>query len=424
MEIPNKKGIDIVGLPSNLFFCTKLIDILKEEASSKLLTITIKTIFGLEDVLVEELDELGYSKTERLNRAVQLKGTWKDVYYLNLHLRCAISILVEVKVFKIRNEDDLSNQCMKIDWTKYFSIDKTFAIKGAVFSDMFNHTQYPFFVVKDAIADTFRNKMNDRPDVNVKSPQVMFDVYINKDVVTISLNTSGAPLFQRGYREEIGLAPLNEVVAAGLIRMSGWDRKSTFVDPFCGSGTLLIEAALLAANIPSMIERQHYAFKNFEGFDSELWESIRAEVNTRVTSLPCEIIGSDISDEMVTKTRRNLRGLSVGRFVKTEVKPFADVKELNAPGVMISNPPYGERMGEEIEEMYGQLGDWMKSDMKGFDCWILSSNMDAFKFVGLRPERKVKMYNGDLECSFRKYSIYEGSKKGKYMSNQQPGEEE
>jgi putative N6-adenine-specific DNA methylase len=243
-------------------------------------------------------------------------------------------------------------------------------------------------------------------------------------VVTISLNTSGAPLFQRGYREEIGLAPLNEVVAAGLIRMSGWDRKSTFVDPFCGSGTLLIEAALLAANIPSMIERQHYAFKNFEGFDSELWESIRAEVNTRVTSLPCEIIGSDISDEMVTKTRRNLRGLSVGRFVKTEVKPFADVKELNAPGVMISNPPYGERMGEEIEEMYGQLGDWMKSDMKGFDCWILSSNMDAFKFVGLRPERKVKMYNGDLECSFRKYSIYEGSKKGKYMSNQQPGEEE
>ena len=388
---------------------------MKEEASNKLLIITVKTIFGLEDVLVDELNELGYSQTTRLNRAVQLKGTWRDVYFLNLHLRCAISILVEVKVFKIKNEDDLYKQCMKIDWTQYFSIDKTFAIKGAVFSDFFNHTQYPFFVVKDAIADTFRNKMNDRPNVNVKSPQVMFDVYINKDVVTISLNTSGAPLFQRGYREEIGIAPLNEVVAAGLIRMSGWDRKSTFVDPFCGSGTLLIEAALLAANIPSLIERQHFAFKNFEGFDADLWESIRSEVNTRVSSLPCQIIGSDLSDEMVTKTRRNLRGLSIGRFVKTEVKPFADVKDLESPGVMISNPPYGERMGEEIEEMYGELGNWMKAEMKGFDCWILSSNFEAFKFVGLRPERKVKMYNGDLECSFRKYSIYEGSKKAKYQ---------
>lgn len=389
---------------------------MKEEATNKLLTITVKTIFGLEDVLMEELNELGYTKIDKLNRAVQLKGTWRDVYYLNLHLRCAISILVEVKVFKIKNEDDLYKQCMKIDWTSYFSIDKTFAIKGAVFSDFFNHTQYPFFVVKDAIADTFRNKMNDRPNVNVKSPQVMFDVYINKDVVTISLNTSGAPLFQRGYREEIGLAPLNEVVAAGLIRMSGWDRKSTFVDPFCGSGTLLIEAALLAANIPSLIERQHFAFKNFEGFDSELWESIRAEAITRVSSLPCEIIGSDISDEMVTKARRNLRGLSIGRFVKTEIKPFSEVSGLNSPGVMISNPPYGERMGDEIEELYGELGDWMKSNMPGFDCWILSSNMEAFKFVGLRPERKVKMYNGDLPCSFRKYAIYEGSKKSKFQN--------
>lgn len=410
----NKRVVYIVGLPSNLFFCTKLIDILKEEADNTILTITVKTIFGLEDVLVEELNELGYTKVEKLNRAVQLKGTWRDVYYLNFHLRCAISVLVEVKVFKIRNEDDLYKSCMKIDWTNYFSLDKTFAVKGSVFSDMFNHTQYPMLVVKDAIADTFRDKVGDRPDVNVKTPQVLFDVYINREVVTISMNTSGAPLFQRGYREEVGIAPLNEVVAAGLIRMSGWDKKSTFVDPFCGSGTLLIEAALYAAGIPSMIERQHYAFKNFEGYNEALWESIRDAVDVRVKGLPCEIIGSDISDEMITKTRRNLRGLSVGRFVKTEVKPFTDVKDLNAPGIMISNPPYGERMGEEIEELYSAMGDWMKSEMKGFDCWILSSNMDAFKFVGLRPERKVKMFNGDLECSFRKYSIYEGSKKAKH----------
>jgi len=388
-------------------------------ASDKQLTITLKTIFGLESVLADELKELGFDNVTELNRAVQIKGSLKDVYFLNLHVRCAISVLVQVESFRIRDEEDLYKQCMKIDWTKYFSLDKTFAVKGAVFSDIFTHTHYPFLVVKDAIVDTFRDKFEDRPNVNIKTPQVMFDAYINKNQVTISMNTSGAPLFQRGYRDSVGEAPLNEVVAAGLIRLSGWDRKSTFVDPFCGSGTLLIEAALLAAGIPSQIERQHYAFKNFANFDAAAWEEIQETAVKRVTELPCEIIGSDIDAEMVTKARRNLRRLPIGRFVKTSVDSFQEIQQPGESGVMISNPPYGERMGEEVEEMYAELGDWMKSEMKGFDCWIISSNMDAFKEVGLRPDRKIKMYNGDLECSFRKFSIYAGSKKAKYQHNQE-----
>ncbi len=272
--------------------------------------------------------------------------------------------------------------------------------------------------MKDAIVDTFRDEFGERPDVSVKTPQVLFDVYINKKEVIISLNTSGAPLFQRGYRDSIGEAPLNEVIAAGLIRMSGWDKKSTFMDPFCGSGTLLIEAALMAAGLPPQIERQHFAFKNFKNYDAEVWESILAEIPRRVTELPCEIIGSDIEADMVTRARRNLRGLPIGRFVKTSVDAFQDVKKPSedATGIMISNPPYGERMGEEVEEMYEELGDWMKTEMKGFNCWVISSNLDAFKELGLRPDRKIKVFNGDLECSFRKYSIYEGSKKGKYMN--------
>ncbi len=394
---------------------------MKETSSEQLLTITLKTIFGLEQVLSEELIELGYENPEILNRAVQIKGTWKDVYYLNLHIRCAISVLVRVESFFIKHEDDLYKKCMRIDWTNYFSLDKTFAVKGAVFSDLFNHSQYPFFVVKDAIVDTFRDKFDDRPNVNVKTPQVLFDVYINKKEVIISLNTSGAPLFQRGYRESVGEAPLNEVMAAGLIRLSGWDRKSTFMDPFCGSGTLLIEAALLAAGIPSLVERQHFAFKNFENYDAELWEEIKEAVPKRVLELPCEIVGSDIDAEAVTRTRRNLRALSVGRFVKTSVDSFQEIKKAGETGVMISNPPYGERMGEEVEEMYAELGDWMKTEMKGFNCWVLSSNMDAFKELGLRPDRKIKLFNGDLECSFRKYAIYEGSKKGKYMNKPEKG---
>ena len=389
---------------------------MKENQSSKLLTITLKTVFGLEQVLSEELAEFGYKDVKSLNRAVQIKGTLKDVYFLNLNVRCAISILVQIESFYIKNEDDLYKKCKRIDWPSYFDLDKTFAVKGAVFSDIFNHSQYPFFVVKDAIVDTFRDEFDDRPDVNVKTPQVLFDVYINKNEVTISMNTSGAPLFHRGYRESIGEAPLNEVIAAGLIRMSGWDKKSTFMDPFCGSGTLLIEAALMAAGLPPMIERQHFAFKNFKDYDAALWEEIQSAIPKGITELPCEIIGSDIDAEAVTRARRNLRGLPIGRFVKTSVDGFHEISKHGDRGTMISNPPYGERMGEEVEELYGELGDWMKQEMKGFDCWVLSSNMDAFKELALRPDRKIKVFNGDLECSFRKYSIYEGSKKGKYMN--------
>lgn len=380
---------------------------------SQKLTITIKTFFGLEEVLKSELEEMGYENIEILNRAVQLSGSWEDVYKLNYHVRCGISVLVEVKQFKIRKEEDLYNECLKIKWDEIFTGDKTFAVKGAIFSDVFRHSQYPFLLVKDAVVDTFRKNTGDRPDVNVKKPQVLFDLYVNQNVCTISLNTSGAPLFQRGYREATGLAPLNEVVAAGLLRMSGWDRKSQLIDPFCGSGTILIEAALWACDLPPQIERHHFAFKNFKNFDSDLWESIRDAVNTRVKELPCEIKGSDISDEMVLKARRNLRGLPIGRFIKIMQNDFKDVEGSDEGGFVVTNPPYGERMGEEINEMYEELGSWMKHKMTGYTCWVLSSNMEAFKVVGLKPSKKVKVFNGDLECSFRQYEIYSGSKKMK-----------
>ncbi len=422
----------IESVASNSFFCTKLVRFLKDKHSDMIngndnlgdnILITLKTLFGFEEVLKEELNELGYKDVKVLNRAVQIEGTWKDVYFLNLYSRCSISILVEIEKFFIRNEEDLYKKCMKIDWSKYFDVNKTFAVKGAVFSDLFTHTQYPFLVVKDAICDVFREKEGIRPDVNIKTPQILFDVYINKQNVIVSLNTSGAPLFQRGYRQAVGDAPLNEVAAAGLIRMSGWDRKSMFVDPFCGSGTLLIEAALLASGIPSNIERQHYAFKNFANYDAKVWEEIYENAPKRVSSLPCKIVGSDIDSEMVLKARRNLSGLPIGRFVEVENLSFEELINPVEAGVMVTNPPYGERMGEDIEELYSKLGDWMKAELKGYTCWMISSSEEGFKNVGLRPERKIKLFNGDLECSFRKYSIYDGSKKGKYM-NLEEGEQD
>ncbi len=373
--------------------------------------ITIKTLFGAEGVLQDELKELGYENTTALNRAVQLEGNLHDIYFLNLHLRCAITVLFQIAKFKIREEKDLYKEAMKIDWPSYFDVDKTIAVKGAVQSNMFNHSKFPMLLVKDAIVDTFRNKVGDRPNIETKTPQIVVDTYIRNDEVTLSINTSGVPLYHRGYRSEVGLAPLNEVSAAVMLRLSGWDRKSDFMDPFCGSGTLLIEAALLAYNIPSNIERTHYAFKNLRSFDAPMWDEIYGAVSMRPQKLPFTISGSDLSDEMVLKARRNLRTFPFGRFIEVKAMGFEEMKRTADNGVLVSNPPYGERMGDEVEEMYEKLGDWFKTEMKGWNCWIISSNEDALKRVGLKPNRKVKLFNGDLECSFREYNIFEGFRK-------------
>jgi putative N6-adenine-specific DNA methylase len=379
--------------------------------------ITLKTLFGAEEVLTEELNELGFNEVKLLNRAVQITGTWGDVYTLNLHCRCAISIIVEIASFRIQDEKDLYKHAKKIDWTKYFDVDKTFSVKGDVFSNIFSHTQYPYFLVKDAICDVFREKTGERPDVNVKAPQVMFDIYIKEKQVTLSLNTSGLPLYMRGYRQESGEAPINEVLAAVLIRLSKWDRKSPFIDPFCGAGTLAIEAALLAANIPSSFERQHYAFKNFKNFDAELWEKIQADSKSNYKKIDFPIIASDIDSEMIFIAKRNTRPLPIAKNIEYSVKSFEEWKDLGfESGVLVSNPPYGERIGDNVEDMYKDLGDWFKTELNGVSCWIISSNIDALKSVGLNPSRKIKLFNGDLECSFRNFQIFKGSRKEHVIS--------
>jgi putative N6-adenine-specific DNA methylase len=325
-------------------------------------------------------------------------------------LRCAISILVEITTFKIKSEDDLYNQALKINWSNFFDVRKTFAVRGAIFSDLFTSTHYPNLLLKDAVVDHFREKDGNRPDVELKRPQVMLDLYINNYEATISVNTSGNPLFQRGYRTTAGDAPINEVVAASLIRMSGWDRKTTFIDPFCGSGTFLIEAALLASGIPSNIERQHYAFKNFKNFDEALWEKTYNDATRIVRSLPCEIMGSDISDEMVLKSRRNLRTFSFGRFVKVSPKPFEEVRPEDSPVFILSNPPYDVRMEADVEELYQNIGSWLKHEIKEGTACIISSSVEGLKSIGLKPSRKVRVYNGNLDCSFSFYELFEGKR--------------
>jgi putative N6-adenine-specific DNA methylase len=378
-----------------------------------MITITVKTFFGMEQVLKDELTELGYTDLEVLNRAVRFKGNWDDIYKLNLWLRCGLSVLVELGSFTINSEDDLYHCAKEIAWENLFDVKKTFAVRGAVNSTLFRHSQYPFLLVKDAIVDVFREKTGDRPNVETKNPQMVIDLYVREKEVVISVNTSGAPLFQRGYRESTGDAPLNEVVAAGLIRMSGWDKKSTFFDPFCGSGTLLIEAALYALGIPAGIERTHYAFRNMKNFNPAKWEEMHNSAQKIVREMPVKIVGSDKDSDMVLKARRNLRGFSFGRFIEIKTAAFHEVEIPEAPGVLITNPPYGERLEVDTQELYSEIGSTFKHKLQGFDCWVISSSETGFKSIGLKPDAKFRLYNGDLECSFRKFSIYDGTKKSR-----------
>jgi putative N6-adenine-specific DNA methylase len=382
----------------------------KDTAKKEQLLITLKCFFGFEEVLADELRELGYNDPEILNRAVRISGTWQDVYRLNLYIRCAIAVLVEIEKFYIQSEEDLYKRALKVKWTELFDVNKTFAIKGAIFSTIFKNTHYPFLLVKDAIVDQFKAKQDERPNIDIKKPSILFDLYIKDREVTISVNTSGLPLFQRGYRTAVGPAPLNEVVAASLIRLSGWDRKQTFVDPFCGSGTLLIEAALLATGIPSNIERQHYAFKNLKNFDAELWQDIFENAPRIVRELPCKIIGGDLSDEMVLKARRNLRGFSFGRFIEVQSCSFEKIK-VEAPVFILTNPPYDQRLEADVDALYEGIGNWLKHDLTESKAWIISASEEGLKSVGLKPSKKYKVFNGDLECGFRSYETYKGSKR-------------
>lgn len=372
-------------------------------------TITLKCFYGFEEVLKEELVELGYTHCQVGNRAVSLNGTWKDVYFLNLYSRCAISVLVEITRFAFRGEQDLYDASLSVKWSNWFHESQTFVVRGAIQTQRVRNTHYPFLLIKDGIVDHFREYNKERPSIDTKHPKIVIDLYLNDREGVLSVNTSGLPLFQRGYRTSTGIAPINEVVAASLIRLSGWNRKQAFYDPFCGSGTFLIEAALLATGIPSNIERTHYAFKNLANFNGTLWEEIYDNAPRIVRSLPCSINGSDISDEMVIKARRNLRGFSFGRFIEVSSKDFREITEKKGIQFMLTNPPYDERMQLENDELYQQLGTWMKHTMQEIPIWIISNNAEGFKAIGLKASKKMEVFNGALRCSFRRYDTYDSS---------------
>ena len=373
--------------------------------------IVVKTFFGCEHILAEEIRALGGKNVELGNRAVSFEGDTTLLYSSNLWLRTAISVLVPIRSFRFKNEEDLKEKFRKFNFSKYMRLSDTFAVKGAVNSNLFRHSGYPLLLLKDAIADHFRDRFNKRPSVDLAKPKILFDLHIDGHNCTVSLNSSGAPLYQRGYRKKTGQAPINEAIAAGLVLMSGWDQKSNFIDVFCGSGTIPIEAALMANGIPPNIARKQYSFMNWPDFDQEKWNTIYKSAPAQPKrDLGFKIIGSDTDGEVVLWARNNVKVLPLGKTITFEVKDFKDQEPPEGKGVLISNPPYGERLDEmDVDALYKEIGDFFKHKMPGYDCWVISSNMDASKCIELKPSEKKTVYNGSLHCEFRKFEIFEGS---------------
>lgn len=384
------------------------------ENKNKTFKLTAKTFKGLEDVLYEELKNLGAQNLIKGNRAVEFEGDKALMYRANFHLRTALRILKPIAEFKVNNEHELYNAIQTLDWSSYFDLKDTFAVDSVVHSNNFSHSKYVALKVKDAIVDQFRSKFNKRPFVDTDNPSLRISVHISHDQCTVSLDSSGESLHKRGYRIKTTKAPLNEVLAAGMILLSGWDKKSVFIDPMCGSGTLVIEAAMMAHNIPPGMYRESFGFETWNDFDADLLESIYEEdipeVNTDI-----RILGSDVSEIAIRIAKENVENANLKRKVDLLIKP---IENYNPPsgenGIVITNPPYGERIKKnEIDSFYKLLGDRFKNKYTGFEVWLLSSNFEAIKHIGLKPTQKLTLFNGPLECKFLNYSIYEGSKKSK-----------
>jgi putative N6-adenine-specific DNA methylase len=371
------------------------------------------TMFGLEEILAGELRELGASNVKVLNRAVSFSGSQAILYKVNIGTRTAMRVLKNLKSSRVTDEESLYNLVYNMKWEEHFSVKNSFMINSSVNSTMFRHSLFVSQKCKDAIADRFRKLTNLRPSVNTSDPDITINVHISNDRADISLDSSGEPLFKRGYRAAQFLAPLNEVLAAGMIMMTGYDGSKPFVDPMCGSGTLPIEAALIAKKIPPGVFREKFGFMQWKDYDSLLFSRL-IESMLNPEDLKSKIFASDISSEAIELTKKNIKKALLEEFIEIKNIDFRDFSPPGEGGIVIMNPPYGERLKEnEINQFYKGIGDTLKKNYSGFDAWVLSGNPEALKFFGLRPEKKIELLNGNIKCKFQKFSIYQGSKKHK-----------
>lgn len=372
-----------------------------------------KTFQGLEGVLEQELIDLGATQTKKLSRAVAFEGDLALLYRANLQLRTALRIFVPLGTEIVKNQKGLYEFASAINWLRWFSPQETFAINArAIKAPNFNNDAFVALKVKDAIVDQFRRLKGSRPSVDKTAPDITIDVHLFKDRCTISIDSSGTSLHQRGYRQSGHRAPLNEVLAAGLVLLSGWDAKKPLIDPFCGTGTILIEAAMLAQGKAPNILRKQFGFETWKNYDKKLWEKIWLEARAQERSFDAPLIGSDISPKVIQHARQHVAKAGVDENIRLSSKHFNDRAVPKEAGVLISNPPYGERLDRTaVEELYKDFGDRLKNAYTGYEAWVISAVDNFHRFVGLRPSEKLRLFNGGLPCQYMKFELYKGSKR-------------
>ena len=370
-----------------------------------------KTFMGLEPVLAQELTQLGANNVQIGRRMVSFTGNKEMMYRANFQLHTAIRILKPIRHFKAGSADDVYEEVKKVDWSKYIEKGKTFSVDSVVYSDEFRNSRFVTYKVKDAIVDQFRENTGDRPNISVSNPDIRLNIHIAEDKATLSLDSSGESLHRRGYRQESVEAPLNEVLAAGMILMTGWKGDTDFVDPMCGSGTLLVEAALIARNMSPGIFRKEFAFERWSDFDQELFDTIYND-DSQEREFKHHIYGYDVDIKAVNTARLNVRAAGLTSDITVEEADFKDFKRPEEKTIMVCNPPYGERISTpNLLGTYKMIGERLKHEFMGNDAWILSYREECFDQIGLKPSIKIPVYNGSLECEFRKYSIFDGKMK-------------
>ena len=365
-----------------------------------------KTFMGLEPVLAQELTQLGANNVQTGRRMVSFTGDKEMLYRANFQLHTAIRILKPIAHFKARSAEDMYDEVKKIDWSQYIEKGKTFSVDSVVYSEEFRNSRFVTYKVKDAIVDQFREKTGTRPNISVSNPDIRLNIHIAEDDATLSLDSSGESLHRRGYRQESVEAPLNEVLAAGMILMSGWKGDTDFIDPMCGSGTLLIEAALIARNISPGVFRKEFAFEKWPDFDQELFDSIYND-DSQEKEFTHHIYGYDVDMKAVNTARLNVKAAGLSQIVTVEQQDFKDFKKPAEKSIIITNPPYGERIStSNLLGTYKMIGERLKHEFGGNEAWVLSYREECFDQIGLKPSIKIPLYNGSLECEFRKYSLF------------------
>lgn len=370
-----------------------------------------KTFFGFEVILAEEIKSIGGADVKVKNRLVEFYGDLGFLYKANYSLSTAIRILKPIHSLSVKNEHQLYERFKKFPWENYLDVKQTFSIDSTVHSDYFPHSHYAALKVKDALVDRFKENFGKRPSVDKSNPDIWFNLYISHDKVTLSLDSSGESLHKRGYKVEHGKAPINEVLAAGLLKIAGWDGKGNFLDPMCGSGTILAEAAMMATNIPPQIHRKHFAFQNWSDYDADLFEKIKETRLNRIRDFSGKIVGYDINPEMLRSAEHNVESADLAEFIEIKRQDFFTSEKELFPVLLVFNPPYNERLQSNNQTLYKQIGDTLKNHYPNTLAWFITSDLSAKKYVGLRPSKKVKVFNGKLECDFLRYDIYEGTKK-------------